>query len=488
MFRCQKAKEERKSRRKKAQQDAQSNPQLSATLQSTQLDSLLTQSREEGEGEEGEGEVSRSPSPTHSLYSSSFHSESPQYSSDEDGGRKMGSPYSLSEFEHSAVVNEGQIDDLDEGLNGGVDMSTDPMLNAEETNSAKKDGGEMKLGTEDGAGMKLGREEADTTEARPELVTRGGVTIVYQVGPVPTSECGTQTDDYTTGTALVPAEAETQTNEETTGYTTEFGTQTDEQAIPELGTQTDEQVPPSAPELETHTDEQDAPKSAVQTGKQGPEQNDDQDALRPEKRKTESTALDAAGKEENKNRQIDTNPELTAEEQKANPEPLTINESEVASTRRAQLPESQIQLGKDDSTARTTEDAASQSSPTTQPPPPNTPSDTTDTSNTADTNRANEGESNNRRELMQTAQESLPSPPIKVDNNGKLSSISRSTLTDVSERTSISPSSSMSPSPSGGSSQTELSQLADNVKQEEGVATRVQNTDRHEVVGDEDLT
>jgi hypothetical protein len=225
---------------------------------------LLTQS---GEEDEREGEVSRSPSPSH--YSSSFSSESSQDSGDEGGGRRgsVDSPYSLSESKHSAVLNEAQRGDVDESLNNGVDTSIDPVLYAEETNSAKQDGGQ----------------DATTAEARPELVTRGGVRIVYQLGPVPTSEHGTQTDEQVPvnepecGTTVKAPETRIQTEEQTTANIPEHGqndrqgtppemeTQTDEQTTPETRTETGDHTTAETPELGTQTDEQPLENAAALT-------------------------------------------------------------------------------------------------------------------------------------------------------------------------------------------------------------------------------
>ena len=187
--------------------------------------------------------ISRSPS----LYSSSFSSESSQDSGGEGGERResVDSPYLLPESKRSAVLNETQRGDVDESLNNGVDTSTDPVLDAEETNSAKQDGGQ----------------DATTAEARPELVTRGGVRIVYKLGPVPTNEHGTQTDEDC-GT-----QADEQVNEPECGTTVkapETRIQTEEQA-PEHGEQNDMQ---GTPEMETQTDKQTAPETRTETGDQ----------------------------------------------------------------------------------------------------------------------------------------------------------------------------------------------------------------------------
>ncbi|CAI8036304.1 Glutamate-rich protein 3 [Geodia barretti] len=336
---CQKAKEERKSRKKaqESKQEAQSTPQLSATLQSTQLESLLTQS---GEEDEREGVISRSPSL--SRYSSSFSSESSQDSGGEGGERResVDSPYLLSESKRSAVLNETQRGDVDESLNNGVDTSTDPVLDAEETNSAKQDGGQ----------------DATTAEARPELVTRGGVRIVYKLGPVPTSEHGTQTNNEVpanepecgTQTNAKAPETGAQVEEQPTADATERGTQNDEQATPETGDQTTADTPA----LGTQTDEQPLESAAApEHGKLTDQQTTPgTESLVVDSNPAHTTLASTDEREEKEDRQMkeeDKEPEQKYDEQKANPDPSTINESVVGSTQSSQLPVSEIQLGKD---------------------------------------------------------------------------------------------------------------------------------------------
>ena len=173
LLRCEKAREKKKSKLTRALRSssyAHSTPQLSSTLESTQLNSLLRQHiavRGEREGE--------SASPASSLYSVSFHSEP---SGDEGNGEvshhRSESSCSLSESEHSTISKEVNTNDPDGGQTSGVTTANTDQVT---TSNALTE-----VGTE------------TTTEGHPEMVTRGGVRIVYQLGPVPTSESGTQTD------------------------------------------------------------------------------------------------------------------------------------------------------------------------------------------------------------------------------------------------------------------------------------------------------
>ena len=431
--RCQKAREERKSKRKTLE-STQSTPLLSSTMESTQLESLLTHSHVEGEGE---GEISRSPSPTSSLYSASFHSESELSGDENEGGRRgsVDNPCSLSESQHLADLNKTQRDDADKGLNSGVNTTTDPVVNTEETKSLKEDG----------------RKEG-AVEARPELVTRGGVRIVYQLGPVPTSEHGTQTDEP------LP----------------QRGTQTDEPATtdtPQSGTETDQQAIANTPESETN--EQANAEIATAEDKQAVESTraveDTSDPANP-------TPLPQAAIKANEIEEEDK-PEQTAEEEKTS--------TEVASVHA----ESEIQPEKEnESTPPNPADTSH-----TLPSLFNVSNNTTDT---GDTKRANEDDSE-LTQVQNTARESLSSsednePPA---DRSELDSISRSTLTDVSERTSNSPdsssSSSISPSaPAEGGSQTDLSERADKMNQKEHQVAENQpeETEKREVVGEEEFT
>ena len=425
---------------------------------------MLTQS---GEEDEREGVISRSPSL--SRYSSSFSSESSQDSGGEGGERResVDSPYLLPESKRSAVLNETQRGDVDESLNNGVDTSTDPVLDAEETNSAKQDGGQ----------------DATTAEARPELVTRGGVRIVYKLGPVPTSEHGTQTNNEVpanepecgTQTNAKAPETGAQVEEQPTADATERGTQNDEQATPETGDQTTADTPA----LGTQTDEQPLESAAApEHGKLTDQQTTPgTESLVVDSNPAHTTLASTDEREEKEDRQMkeeDKEPEQKYDEQKANPDPSTINESVVGSTQSSQLPVSEIQLGKDNESTPPTYKEGSRPS---QPSPPNTPSKTTDTysDDTMESNRASEGMESHTPEptkaqqtaresrALQTAQDSLSSsednelPATMAEDDGELDSVSRNTLTDVSERTSISPSSSTVPP----SSKTELSEFAD---------------------------
>ena len=433
--RCQKVREERKSKRKTLE-STQSTPLLTSTLESTQLESSLTHSHVEGEGE---GEISRSPSPTSSLYSASFHSES-ELSGDEDEGGRRGSvdnPCLLSESQHLADLNKTQRDDPDKGLNSGVNTTTDPVVNTEETKSSKEDG----------------RKEG-AVEARPELVTRGGVRIVYQLGPVPTSEHGTQTDEPSP----------------------ERGTQTDEPATtdtPQSGTEADQQAIGNTPESETQTNEQANAEIGTAEDKQAVESTraveDTSDPANP-------TPLPQVAIKANEMEEEDK-PEQTAEEEKTS--------TEVASVHA----ESEIQPEKEnESTPPSPADTSH-----TLPSLFNVSNNTTDT---GDTKRANEDDSE-LTQVQNTARESLSSsednePPA---DRSKLDSISKSTLTDVSERTSIFPDSSSSnispsPPPAEGGSQADLSERADKVNQKEHQVTesKPEKTEKREVVGEEEFT
>lgn len=404
-------------------------------MESTQLESSLTHSHVEGEGE---GEISRSPSPTSSLYSASFHSESELSGDEDEGGRResVDNPCSLSESQHLADLNT-QRDDLDKGLNSGVNTTTDPVMNTEETKSLKEDG----------------RKEG-AAEARPELVTRGGVRIIYQLGPVSTSERGTQTDEP------LP----------------QRGTQTDEPATtdtPQSGTETDQQAIANTPESETQTNEQANAEIATAEDKQAVESTraveDTSDPANP-------TPLPQAANKANETEEEDK-PEQTAEEEKTS--------TEVGSV---QVPESEIQPEKEnESTPPSPADTSH-----TLPSLFNVSNNTTDT---GDTKRANKDDSE-LTQVQNTARESLSSsednePPA---DRSELDSISRSTLTDVSERTSISPdssSSNISPSPPPAArSQTDLSERADKVnhKEHQVAENQPEETEKCEVVGEEEFT
>ena len=280
---------------------------------------MLTQS---GEEDEREGEISRSPSL--SRYSSSFSSESSQDSGDEGGERResVDSPYLLSESKRSAVLNETQRGDVDESLNNGVDTSTDPVLDAEETNSAKQDGGQ----------------DATTAEARPELVTRGGVRIVYKLGPVPTSEhgtqtdepCGTQTDEQVPvneperGTTVKAPASRIQTEEQATANIPEHGEQNDRQGTPEMETQTDKQT---APKTRTETDDQ-TPELGKQTDEQpleGSAALTYEECSHPSQPSPPSTITDTSNNIES-NKANEGNPEPTKEALQTPQESLSSSE------------------------------------------------------------------------------------------------------------------------------------------------------------------
>lgn len=151
------------------QQHPQSTPQLTTLQHPAQLDSPLQHSNSvsRGDGETAE----RSPSPASSLYSASFHSDSSQSSSDEDREQPPTHQVSTENLNSSALLNPNE--NADKNV-----VTTDPL----QTPIHIKDERE-------------GSQDYNDSGARPALVTRGGVTIEYQLGPIPTTDSATQTDE-----------------------------------------------------------------------------------------------------------------------------------------------------------------------------------------------------------------------------------------------------------------------------------------------------
>ena len=170
----------------------QSSKQLSISPQPCSTTQLQGSPRHSGAEEEGRREEGgKSPSPTSSLYSASFHSESPQLSSDEEenGSLVQGRRHSVeslcSLLDSSATLDQSekeQQQDLGAGSASKVTKGTEDDNPLENHNSF---GGEKA-----GQTISLGHQ--------PSLVTKGGVTIMYQLGPTMTSESATQTEEQPT--------------------------------------------------------------------------------------------------------------------------------------------------------------------------------------------------------------------------------------------------------------------------------------------------
>ena len=204
--RCRAVKEERrKSKLKKRKpvaestdseledlEHCQSSKQLSISPQPCSITQLQGSPQHSGMEEEGgRGEGGKSPSPASSLYSASFHSESPQLSSDEEENGSL-----VQERRHSveslcslldgsatlAQSEEKQQQDLDASSASKVTKGTEDNNPLENHNSF---GGEKE-------------EQPTSLDHQPSLVTKGGVTIMYQLGPTMTSESATQTEEQPT--------------------------------------------------------------------------------------------------------------------------------------------------------------------------------------------------------------------------------------------------------------------------------------------------
>ena len=171
-----------------SEEHAQSTPQLMATLHPTQLDSSL-----QGDGfggGRGEGGVGNSPSPVSSLYSASFHSESPQPSSsdeeDDNQQHQKGNNVSLHSScnQSSAVPSEKEEEEEKEREeDNGLEQSLTRKSSFAEVSLEKQNSNEEAM-----------KDHQQSCEKQPSLVTKGGVTIMYALGPVLTSESATQTD------------------------------------------------------------------------------------------------------------------------------------------------------------------------------------------------------------------------------------------------------------------------------------------------------
>ena len=171
-----------------SEEHAQSTPQLMATLHPTQLDSSL-----QGDGfggGRGEGGVGNSPSPVSSLYSASFHSESPQPSSsdeeDDNQQHQKGSNVSLhSSCNQSSAVpsEEEEEEEKEREEDNGLEQSLTRKSSFAEVSLEKQNSNEEAT-----------KDHQQSCEKQPSLVTKGGVTIMYALGPVLTSESATQTD------------------------------------------------------------------------------------------------------------------------------------------------------------------------------------------------------------------------------------------------------------------------------------------------------
>ena len=166
-----------------------SNEQLSTLLGSTtQLEGSVRHSSagEEREREEG----GKSPSPVSSLHSASFHSESPQLSSDEDEGegpsQRGGSVQNL----HSLSER----------------MATVTMIQSEEPerSSETKSTDDLQMVLVRQNAVEEEKDPESHSDCHPPLVTKGGVTIVYELGPISTSESATQTDEQLTTSKPLP--------------------------------------------------------------------------------------------------------------------------------------------------------------------------------------------------------------------------------------------------------------------------------------------
>ena len=139
--------------------------QLTTTLQPSQLES--SNSLEQGGGEKGRREEEDlSPSPASSVYSASFQSESSHSSGDGENG----------DDEPAKKGSTGSLCGLSEHPDNGDGSQSNFSKNTDDPQSVKEE-----------------RIQERNSEDRPSLVTRGGVTIVYQLGPISTSEAATQT-------------------------------------------------------------------------------------------------------------------------------------------------------------------------------------------------------------------------------------------------------------------------------------------------------
>lgn len=117
-------------------------------------------------------ENGKSPSPLSSLYSASFHSNSPPLSSDND---ERENPSQTSLHPSRENLHVGTLDSQVAAETHDHNITTesrcsDPHIQAEEHDTVND-------------------------KENCQLVTRGGVTIAYELGPISTSESATQTDE-----------------------------------------------------------------------------------------------------------------------------------------------------------------------------------------------------------------------------------------------------------------------------------------------------
>lgn len=305
-LRCQKAREERRKRQRRRLEERNFRPQLSSTLQSTELDtsnqtytvteqrdedtSSLTYISKEGDDEEEDEEISPLSS---SSNPASFHSDSQHQNQDENEEAREGiaeSPHSLPSSLQSPILSETE-EDNQEDTGDGVEANSTGII------------------TEIGSYIEGRKDCKEEDEVPAELVTKGGV------------RTGTQTDEHFTDD-VPTGKSDHRTSSDELGGASENRTLQEEDRL-SVGEKTSSRQPEREEEKEEEEEQKKEDKNQVDDEEQV---KTTRDFSEPSNRETDSPVMRSASVQEST--ALPTSHQTTHREASSAPLLTTSNKTE----------------------------------------------------------------------------------------------------------------------------------------------------------------